>query len=138
MSLAASIRVQLSSGFVPTALVVDDQEMMVELISVMLHRIGFETVDGVLGGPQALERLAHRSYGLIVSDLNMQPMTGLELLERVRGSETGRGIPFLMTTASLNTAHAAAARSAGVTNYLLKPFTPDLLRAKVRATLLQA
>ena len=138
MLQAASTRPQLSVDFVPTALVVDDQAMMVELISVMLRRIGFETVDGALGGPEALELLRSRRYGLIVSDLNMQPMTGLELLERVRGSESGGDTPFLMTTASLNTAYAAAARSAGVTNYLLKPFTPDLLRAKVRATLVQA
>ena len=138
MLQAASTRPQLSVDFVPTALVVDDQAMMVELISVMLRRIGFETVDGALGGPEALELLRSRRYGLIVSDLNMQPMTGLELLERVRGSEPGGDTPFLMTTASLNTAYAAAARSAGVTNYLLKPFTPDLLRAKVRATLVQA
>lgn len=116
-------------------LVVDDEAIVIELISVMLRRIGFATIDHAMDGETAWSMLRHRSYGLIISDLHMQPVSGLRLLERVRGDAELRHTPFLMTTASLNTANAVAAREAGVNTYLLKPFTPDLLRAKVQATL---
>jgi two-component system chemotaxis response regulator CheY len=118
-----------------TVLVVDDQEMMTELITVILHRIGFDAVEQAFDGPTALAMLGQRSFGLVISDLNMEPLSGLQLLEIVRKDEKLRHIPFLMTTASLDTANAAAAKAAGVDTYLLKPFTPDLLRAKVHATL---
>jgi two-component system chemotaxis response regulator CheY len=117
------------------ALVVDDQPMLTELIAVMLRRIGFTAIDTASDVETAWSLLRQGSYGLIVSDLHMQPMSGLHLLERVRGDADLRHTPFLMTTASLNTASAVAARDAGVNTYLLKPFTPDLLRAKVLATL---
>jgi two-component system chemotaxis response regulator CheY len=116
-------------------LVVDDQEMMAELISVMVRRMGFDRVDTVLSGTEALRMLRDGSYGLVISDLNMEPMSGLQLLQAVRADTCLGPIAFLMTTASLNTEHATAAKAAGVSNYLLKPFTPDLLRARVQNTL---
>jgi two-component system chemotaxis response regulator CheY len=119
-------------------LVVDDQAMLTELIAVMLRRMGFRTLDLAMDGETAWSMLRGTSYGLIISDLHMQPMSGLHLLERVRGDADLRHTPFLMTTASLNTASAVAASDAGVNTYLLKPFTPDLLRAKVQATLAAA
>jgi two-component system chemotaxis response regulator CheY len=104
----------------------------------MLRRMGFRTLDLAMDGETAWSMLRGTSYGLIISDLHMQPMSGLHLLERVRGDADLRHTPFLMTTASLNTASAVAASDAGVNTYLLKPFTPDLLRAKVQATLAAA
>jgi two-component system, chemotaxis family, chemotaxis protein CheY len=119
----------------PAVLVVDDQEMMTELISVMLQRMGFAKVDRALNGNDALHMLRNGSYGLIISDLNMEPMSGLQLIQAVRRSEQHKHLPFLMTTASLNSSNAMAAKIAGVDNYLLKPFTPDLLRVRVHSTL---
>jgi two-component system chemotaxis response regulator CheY len=115
-------------------LIVDDQEIMTELIGVMLQRMGFTKVDRALNGLDALHMLREGSYGLVISDLNMEPMSGLQLIQEVRRSEQHQHVPFLMTTASLNSSNAVAAKLAGVDNYLLKPFTPDLLRVKVEST----
>jgi two-component system chemotaxis response regulator CheY len=117
------------------ALVVDDQEIMAELITVMLGRMGCRNVERTFDGETAWSMLQVKTYGLIISDLNMVPVSGLQLLLRVRQDPRLASTPFLMTTASLNTENAAAAQAAGVDTYLLKPFTPDLLRNKVEATL---
>jgi two-component system chemotaxis response regulator CheY len=114
-------------------LVVDDTEMMGELITAMVRRIGFGTVNRVQDGMTALIMLRSKPYGLVISDLNMEPVSGLQLLRTIRSDSALRSLPFLMTTASLDVANAAAAKHAGVDTYLLKPFTPDLLRAKIGA-----
>jgi two-component system chemotaxis response regulator CheY len=115
-------------------LIADDTELMAELITVMVQRLGFETVDRARDGGTALAMLRGKPYGLVISDLNMKPVSGLQLLRSVRSDPSLRHLPFLMATSSLDTANAAAAKHAGVDTYLIKPFTPDLLRAKIDAT----
>jgi two-component system chemotaxis response regulator CheY len=74
-------------------------------------------------------------YGLIISDLNMRPMSGLHLLRAVRAHAGLDKTPFILTTASLQTENAVAAKHLGVSSYLLKPFTPAGLKAKIEEVL---
>jgi two-component system chemotaxis response regulator CheY len=114
-------------------LIVDDHKMMVDLIREIAKSLGFEEVDYALDGTDALALLREKVYGLVISDLQMEPMGGLQLLRAVRADEKLRRIPFIMTSASMEAPHVVAAKHAGVDAYLLKPFTPTQLKAKLDA-----
>lgn len=114
-------------------LIVDDYKTMLRIIRNLLKQIGFENVDEATDGTQALDKLKGKSYGLIISDWNMEPMTGIELLREVRGN--GSDIPFIMVTAENKTENVLAARQAGVNNYIVKPFNADTLRQKISSVL---
>ena len=107
---------------------------MGDLIAAMLQRLGYISVNRAQDGVTALTMLRRKAYGLVISDLDMEPVSGLQLLRMIRSDPTLRRMPFLMITASLDAANAAAAKHAGVDTYLLKPFTSDLLRSKIDAT----
>ena len=103
-------------------LVVDDYQTMVRIIRNLLKQLGFEEVDDASDGTAALARLKNRKYGLVISDWNMEPMTGYELLRHVRADEALRTTPFIMVTAESKTENVIAAKKAGVNNYIVKPF----------------
>lgn len=114
-------------------LVVDDYQTMVRIIRNLLNQIGFEDVDHASDGSTALRRLAERRYGLVISDWNMQPMSGFELLKHVRADAHMRETPFIMVTAESKTDNVIAAKRAGVSNYIVKPFNAQTLRGKIEA-----
>lgn len=115
-------------------LLVEDYKTMVRIMRNLLKQIGYEDVDDAPNGEVALEMMKTREYGLIISDWNMEPMTGIELLQKVRAAEgPARATPFLMVTAESKSDNLVAARKAGVDNYLVKPFTAQALRAKIGA-----
>ena len=114
-------------------LVVDDYQTMVRIIRNLLKQIGFNNVDEAMDGQAALEKIGSKDYGLIISDWNMEPMTGLELLKEVRGK--GNKVPFIMVTAESKTENVLAARQAGVDNYIVKPFNADTLKSKIAGVL---
>ena len=114
-------------------LVVDDYQTMVRIICNLLKQIGYENVDTASNGAQALERIAEKKYGLIISDWNMQPMTGFELLVKLKGEPEHADIPFIMVTAESKTDNVIAARKAGVSSYIVKPFNAATLKAKIDA-----
>ena len=114
-------------------LVVDDYQTMVRIICNLLKQIGYENVDTASNGAQALERIAEKRYGLIISDWNMQPMTGFELLVKLKGEPEHADIPFIMVTAESKTDNVIAARKAGVSSYIVKPFNAATLKAKIDA-----
>ena len=116
-------------------LVVDDYQTMVRIIRNLLKQIGFCEIDDACDGSAALTRLKSHRYGLVITDWNMQPMTGYELLRHARAEEASRAIPFIMVTAESKIENVVAAKNAGVNNYIIKPFTIDTLRAKIRAVL---
>jgi len=116
-------------------LVVDDYRTMARIIRNLLKTIGFTDIDEAADGSEALTRLEEKDYGLIISDWNMLPMTGYEFLQRVRASERHSHIPFLMVTAESKTENVIAAKKAGVSNYIVKPFTAETLRNKIEAVL---
>lgn len=114
-------------------LVVDDYQTMIRIITNLLKQLGFVNIDAATDGKAALEKIASKTYGLIISDWNMEPMTGLDLLKTVRGS--GNKIPFIMVTAESKTENVLAAREAGVNNYIVKPFNADTLKTKLSSVL---
>jgi|ERR1700733_12297499 len=110
-------------------LVVDDSSAMTRIIREMLRKLGYENVDVANGGKTALEKMRTKSFGLVISDWNMEPMTGYELLRHVRA---GPGqIPFLMVTAEAHTENVLAAKKAGVNNFIVKPFSLLTLKVKI-------
>jgi two-component system chemotaxis response regulator CheY len=112
-------------------LVVDDYKTMVRIVRGLLEQLGFTSIDTATDGPSALEQIRHKDYGLILSDWNMSPMTGFELLQTVRAEPRTKGVPFVMVTAEAKTENIVAARNAGVNNYIIKPFTLAVLKQKL-------
>ena len=112
-------------------LVVDDYKSMVRIVRGMLNQLGFVNVDDAPDGAAAMALLKEKNYGLVLSDWNMQPVTGLELLKQVRAEEKTRATPFVMVTAEAKVENVIAARQAGVNNYVIKPFTLAVLKQKL-------
>ncbi|WP_439494956.1 response regulator, partial [Bosea sp. (in: a-proteobacteria)] len=100
--------------------------------------VGFDNVDDANSGTAALEMMANKKYGLIISDWNMEPMTGFELLQKVRADEATKTLPFIMVTAESKQDNVKAAKQAGVNNYLIKPFNAAVLKVKIEQALTEA
>ena len=118
-------------------IVIDDMPTMVKIISRMLQNIGFKNIKTAKDGKEAWQMLQEATerkdpYQFIVSDWNMPNMTGLELLKLVRASTDYAKTPFLMITAESEKEQVVVAISAGVTNYIAKPFTPPTLEEKIK------
>ncbi len=120
--------------FVPSVLVVDDFLTMRRIVRNQLEEIGFRDIDDAEDGESALRKLRSKEFHLIISDWNMQPMTGLEFLKEVRADRRLKRLPFIMVTAESKVENVKAAREAGVTNYIIKPFTAEVLRKKIAAS----
>ena len=116
-------------------LVVDDYKTMVRIVRGLLEQLGFNNVDDAMDGSSALNLIRSKDYGLILSDWNMAPMTGYELLQAVRSDPRTKSIPFVMVTAEAKTENVIAARQAGVSSYIIKPFNLPVLRQKLNAVL---
>ena len=116
-------------------LVVDDYKTMVRIIQNLLKSLGFTDVHGALTGEEAVAKLAEHHYGLVISDWNMEPMSGYDLLVRMREDELTRNTPFIMVTAESKTENVIAAKKAGVNNYIVKPFNAETLKGKLKAVL---
>ena len=116
-------------------LVVDDYKAMTRIIRNLMNELDFKNVDEATCGPSALELIRSKSYGLVLSDWNMAPMTGFELLQHVRADARTRSLPFVMVTAEAKAENVVAARKAGVNNYIIKPFGLAVLRQKLSSVL---
>ncbi len=114
-------------------LVVDDYQTMIRIIRNLLRQLGFEDVDDAADGSHAISKMRQKKYDLIISDWNMEPMTGFEFLKTVRADEALRDTPFIMVTAELKTDNVVAAKKAGVSSYIVKPFSAQTLKAKIEA-----
>ncbi|HWV52832.1 response regulator [Pseudorhodoplanes sp.] len=114
-------------------LVVDDYNTMVRIIRNLLRQVGFTNVDDASDGIGALRRLREKRYSLVISDWNMEPMTGYELLKEMRADPVLAAVPFIMITAESKTENVIAAKKAGVSNYIVKPFNAATLKAKIDA-----
>lgn len=117
-------------------LIVDDYKTMLRIIKNLLKQLEFNQVDEALNGEEALGKLNSKQYGLVISDWNMEPMSGLELLKNVRGNEgVNQNVPFIMVTAESKTENVIAAKEAGVNNYIVKPFNAQTLKNKMASVL---
>lgn len=116
-------------------LVVDDYRTMVRIIKNLLRQLGFENVDDASDGSEALDKLRSQPYGLVISDWNMEPVSGYELLKAVRCDPALADLPFIMVTAEAKSENVVAAKKAGVSNYIVKPFNAALLKLKIQTVL---
>jgi two-component system chemotaxis response regulator CheY len=118
-----------------TVLVVDDYSTMRRIIKNLLNQIGFQNVEEADNGATAYDKLRAQKFGLVISDWNMEPMTGLELLKLVRADSALKTLPFIMVTAESKTENVVAAKQAGVSNYIVKPFNAETLKTKIASVL---
>ena len=116
-------------------LIVDDYKTMLRIVRNLLKQLGFDNVDEATDGSAALQKLREKRYGLIISDWNMEPMTGLQLLKEVRADARLKPTPFVMITAESKTENVIEAKKAGVSNYIVKPFNADTLKNKLQSVL---
>ena len=123
------------SGLNIQVLVVDDYATMRRIIRNLLNQIGFQKIEEASDGADALTKLRAGQFGLVISDWNMEPMTGLQLLKEVRADIRLKGTPFIMVTAESKTENVVAAKQAGVNNYIVKPFNAATLKTKLSSVL---
>ncbi|MGA7432853.1 MAG: response regulator [Xanthobacteraceae bacterium] len=117
-------------------LVVDDSRTTIRITKDMLRNLGYENVDTANGGNSALEKMRTNAYGLVISDWNMEPMTGLDLLRHVR---TGLGqTPFILMTAEAHVEDVIVAKRAGVNGFIVKPYSAATMKAKIDAVLAES
>jgi len=119
-------------------LIVDDYRTMLRIIRNLLKQLEFNNVDEAVDGQEALAKLRAGNFGLVISDWNMAPMTGLDLLKEVRADARLKSLPFIMITAESKTENVVAAKQAGVSNYIVKPFNAETLREKIEKVLVHA
>ncbi len=112
-------------------LIVDDYKTMLRIIRNLLKQLDFDNVEEASDGSEALAKLRAGHFGLVISDWNMAPMTGLDLLKEVRADARLKDLPFIMITAESKTENVIAAKQAGVSNYIVKPFNAETLREKI-------
>jgi two-component system chemotaxis response regulator CheY len=112
-------------------LIVDDYKTMLRIIKNLLKQLGFNNVDEAMDGTQALQVFGSKDYGLVISDWNMEPMSGFDFLKGVRSGTKNKDVPFIMITAESKTENVIAAKQAGVSNYIVKPFNAETLKNKI-------
>jgi len=112
-------------------LIVDDYATMRRIFRGLLKQLGYTSIDEAADGAEALQKLRSEPYSLVISDWNMEPMTGLQLLKEVRADVGLSSIPFLMVTAESKSENVVAVRSAGPSDYVVKPFNAETLRQKL-------
>lgn len=116
-------------------LIVDDYQTMLRILRNLLKQLEFLNVVDASDGTKALEALRKEAFGIIISDWNMAPMTGIQLLREVRGDPKLKHIPFIMITAESKSENVITAKEAGVSNYIVKPFNAETLKAKMVSVL---
>ena len=114
-------------------LVVGDYNTMSPIICNQLKQVCFATVEDSSDGSAALAKMQGKKYGLVISDWNMEPMTGYDLLKEVRADPNLSQTPFIMITAESKTENVIAAKKAGVNNYIVKPFNAATPKTKIEA-----
>jgi two-component system chemotaxis response regulator CheY len=114
-------------------LVVDDYNTMIRIICNLLKQLGYQNIDNATDGATALAKLRAGRYGLVISDWNMEPMSGYDLLKEIRADAELGKTPFIMITAESKTENVIAAKRAGVSNYIVKPFNAQTLQGKIAA-----
>jgi two-component system chemotaxis response regulator CheY len=106
---------------------------MTRIIRNLLKQLGFKNVDDASDGSMALSKMRGKKYGLVISDWNMEPMNGYDLLCAIRADSNLATTPFVMITAESKTENVIVAKKAGVNNYIVKPFNAATLMTKIDA-----
>src|SRR6202167_1649010 len=112
-------------------LVVDDSSTMRNLVRKILTKLGYKNIDEASDGESALAKIFEKHFDLVISDWNMEPMNGEELLKQVRANKKYAQLPFIMMTADCAIDKIVLARRAGADSFINKPFNPAGLQAKI-------
>jgi two-component system, chemotaxis family, chemotaxis protein CheY len=112
-------------------LIVDDFATMRRIVKNILKQLGFENIEEAEDGAQAYSKLKDGGVGFVISDWNMPNMDGIELLRKVRSDPALKDMPFLMVTAEAEKEKVIEAIKSGVSNYIVKPFTAEVLKEKM-------
>ncbi|EDP75226.1 chemotaxis response regulator CheY [Hydrogenivirga sp. 128-5-R1-1] len=112
-------------------LVVDDMSTMRRIIRTILNQLGYSNIEEAENGKQALAKLKKEKFDFVVTDWNMPEMDGLSLVKAIRSDDELKHIPVLMVTAEAKKENVMEALKAGVNNYIVKPFTPEVLKEKM-------
>lgn len=135
MNIEHYVRDTMAVDFNLPILVVDDYATMIRIIRNLLNQVGFTNIHEATNGKEALEKLETTPIKLIISDWNMEPVSGLDLLKSVRANDNYKSTPFIMVTAESKPENVMAAKEAGVSNYIVKPFNAATLKQKLATVL---
>jgi len=116
-------------------LIVDDYKTMLRILRNLLKQLNFNNIEDATDGSMALQKLRQENFGMVISDWNMEPMTGIQLLREVRADDKLKHLPFIMITAESKSENVIAAKEAGVSNYIVKPFNAETLKTKIVSVL---
>ena len=116
-------------------LIVDDYKTMLRVLRNFLLQLNFGNIAEATDGSIALQKLRQQDFGFVISDWNMEPMTGIQLLREVRADDKLKHLPFIMITAESKSENMIAAKQAGVSNYIVKPFSAETLKSKMTSVL---
>ena len=116
-------------------LVVDDFKTTIKIVYTLLRQLGFRQMDEAASGAEALAKLRSGRFGLVISDWNMSPMTGIDLVRTMRADAALRAVPVIMITAEARPENVATAREAGADGYIVKPFNATALKDKLSSVL---
>jgi two-component system chemotaxis response regulator CheY len=116
-------------------LIVDDYKTMLRVLRNFLLQLNFGNIAEATDGSMALQKLRQQDFGFVISDWNMEPMTGIQLLREVRADDKLKHLPFIMITAESKSENVIAAKQAGVSNYIVKPFSAETLKSKMTSVL---
>ena len=127
--------VLMAIDYSKSVLVVNDMPSMTQIITSLLRKIGFTNIEAASNGWEALAKMKNEKFGLVVSDWQMEPMDGQELLETIRAIPTIASTPFIMVTAHPERTRIVSAKKAGANGYIGIPFTLATLKSKITETL---
>jgi two-component system chemotaxis response regulator CheY len=118
-------------------LVIDDFKTMRSIVKKTLQNMGYSQIDEAEDGAQGYQKMNDsftegKPFGLVVCDWNMPNMSGLELLRKVRSETNYKTVPFVLVTAENEQKQVIEAAKAGVSNYIVKPFTPSDFQTKLK------
>ena len=116
-------------------LIVDDYASMLGVLRKLLGQLGIDAIEEASDGSSALQKLRAGAFGLVISDWNMEPMSGIQLLREMRADPALNDIPFIMVTAETRAESMAEAKAAGASGFIVKPFDAGTLRSKVAGVL---
>jgi two-component system chemotaxis response regulator CheY len=114
---------------------VDDFKTMLKIIDSLLKQLGFKNIVEATDGTMALEKLRSDKFDLVLSDWNMEPMSGIDLLRTIRADPALKHIPLILITAESKAENIIEAKKAGVNNYIIKPFNAVTLKEKLSAVI---
>ncbi|KAA2236290.1 response regulator [Salinarimonas soli] len=123
---------------IPSVLIVDDQPKLARLVRELFLRLGFHDVDTVGDASEAIDALKQKRYGLMLVDLELEPVDGIQLLRQIRATKEFQDVGFILTEATVTFENVSAAHFAGVDAFLLKPYDLPLLKSKLKIVLRKA